>query len=81
MSVPVKSSDTTQVVPTIDDVRAAAKRIAAAGGALGEMSDCMTEVDWLTLEGAFVVRLASGGLHAASAAVLAATISAVDSFI
>ncbi len=56
-------------------------RMAGAGGALGETRGCITAVGWFTPGGAFVVRFASGGLHAASAAVLAATISAVDMFI
>jgi hypothetical protein len=55
-------------------------RMAGAGGALGEISGCMTAVGWLTPGGAFVVRLASGGLQAASAAALAATIRVIDVF-
>src|SRR5690349_17247012 len=56
-------------------------RMAGAGGALGETRGCITAVGWLTPGGALVVRFASGGLHAASAAVVAATITAVDTFI
>ena len=55
-------------------------RMAGAGGALGDMSGSMTAVGWLTPGGAFVVRFASGGLQAASAAAVTARTSAVDVF-